>query len=90
MKWHTKPSPTAFYIYLRLTGDLIYVMPNSQNRMVNHHPWSGISHDLANLLSHIGFITMNGAFGAGGFFGLEGALVNPEHSIVQQGFTFFA
>ena len=41
-------------------------MPYGFNRVMNNHPWSGESHYLSDLISHIFTIAMCGAFLAGG------------------------
>lgn len=43
-------------------------MPDGKGRMIKKHPRSGEPHDLADLLTHFRFITVNAAVAAESFF----------------------
>ena len=39
-------------------------MQQGQDGMAGQHSWAGVSHDLANVLAHLGFMTVDVALGA--------------------------
>ena len=52
--------------------------------MIEHHPWPRIKHHAAYLLAPVRLIAMNGAFGAGGFIGLDWTPVDSLQGIGHQ------
>ena len=59
-------------------------MDDGQKRMVVEHAWTSIAHDLFDALAQLGFIAMDGAFGAGWLIFLEGAARQAPVGIFDQ------
>jgi len=62
---------------------------DGQDRMREEHAGPRISHDFSDLFTHMGLVTVDGAFAALGFLLVEGTLVELDARILQQGGTFF-
>jgi hypothetical protein len=52
--------------------------------MVIDHPWTGVTHDLADIFSHFGFIAMYCAFSARRFLFLEPTVLKTFPSIMYK------
>ncbi len=50
-------------------------MMQSQSGMINEQSRTGVTHDFADFLFHVGFVAVDFAFSAGAFFVLEGAFI---------------
>jgi hypothetical protein len=59
-------------------------MSQRQNRMAPEHSWPGVAHHLFDLFAPFLLITMNGAFGAGGFIHAKAATFQSFGGIGEQ------
>jgi hypothetical protein len=59
-------------------------MMQRQPRMMHQHSGSRVTHDRFGFFPHVWAIAVYGAFAAGALLLLERALVQPQHSIVEE------
>lgn len=50
-------------------------VPDSHHGVIQDHSRSGVAHDVFDALAHLGFVAVDGAVLAGGFFITEGAFI---------------
>jgi hypothetical protein len=82
-----------FGIRLNLVGefsDAVRQVIEGQERVLENHSGTGISHDVSHLLSHLNLVAVDGAFGAGPLFMAKGTVHQPFLTIIKKEFALFA
>lgn len=59
-------------------------MADGQEGMAPYHTGSGITHDMANFLSHLRLITMDRAVAAGSLVFLKGTIIKPQSCVFNK------
>jgi hypothetical protein len=65
-------------------AETISIVPNGEHRVTDNHTRSGVTHDMANPLSHDRLVAMHGASRAGGLLCSKDAFFNTFHCIGKQ------
>ena len=81
---------TEYEISLGQSRSTLQLVYDCQNRMPEEHPWSGVSHDVPDLVAFFRLVTMNRTVRAGRLVRAERAAVESAEGVIEQRLTLRA